>query len=199
MPPTVVLASGSEIRARLLRAAGLDVAIDPARIDEESLRRAMDAEGLSSRDQADALAETKARRVANRHPDALVIGSDQILDLDGEILGKPADTVELEAQMRRLMGRTHRLLTAAVAVEGGEPVWRHVSEVRLTMRPLSDAFLSAYLERNADSLKSSLGGYKLEEEGIRLFTRIDGDYHAGLGLPLLPLVSWLADRGVIDT
>lgn len=193
----IILASASAIRAALLGNAGLRLTTAVARVDEESLRQAMTAEGASPRDQADALAELKAARIAGRNPEAVVIGCDQVLDLDGQVLGKPETIDAARAQLTRLRGRSHKLHSAVVLYEGNRPVWRHVEEVRLTMRAFSDDYLDDYLQRNGAGLLDSVGGYKLEEEGVRLFSEVRGDYFTVLGLPLLPLLNYLAQRGMI--
>ncbi len=198
MNTSIVLASGSDIRRKLLENAGVDVDVAPARVDEVAVRDAMLSEAAKPRDIADALAELKAAKVSARHPQALVIGCDQVLEFDGGILGKPVTRDDAVAQLRMLRGGTHRLLSAAVIVEAGEPRWRHVGTVRLTMRAFSDAYLERYLARNWESIRHSVGGYKLEEEGVRLFSQIEGDYFTVLGLPLLELLSYLALRGVIE-
>ena len=198
-PRNIVLASGSEARAGLLRNAGLDPEIRPARIDEEAVRAGLGAEGVSPRDLADTLAEMKARKISEKHPDALVIGCDQILECHREVFAKPANIDDARDQLRRLRATTHRLLSAAVVVESGQPMWRHVGEVRLTMRDVSDDYLDDYLARNWQSVRDTVGCYKLEEEGVRLFSRIEGDYFNVLGLPLIELLTWLGIRGDIAT
>lgn len=194
----LILASQSKIRAELLRSAGLALTCHAARIDEEAIRAALEAEGANPRDQADALAEMKAQKVASRFPQAVVIGCDQVLDFKGKVFGKPADVDAARAQLEALSGKTHKLLSAVVLYEKGKPVWRHVGEVRLTMREISPAYLDAYMLRNGDNILDSVGGYKLESEGVRLFSQVDGDYFNVLGLPLLPLLSYLGQRGMID-
>ncbi len=193
----VVLASGSEIRRRLLENAGVTFETRPAKVDEEAIRDALVAEGAAARDIADALAEAKARKTAAREADALVIGCDQVLEFEGRLLSKPASPEEGAAQLAALNGREHRLYSAAVICEGGQPVWRHVGEVRLQMRQVSQAWLDDYLSRNWQSVRHSVGCYKLEEEGVRLFSRIEGDYFNVLGLPLLELLGYLMIRGVL--
>lgn len=195
----LILASGSPVRAALLRNAGLSFEIRPARIDEPALRAALEAEGAGPRDLADALAEMKARKLSEKERDALVIGCDQILECGGRVFAKPAAAEDARRQLLALRGRTHRLLSAAAVCIAGQPVWRHVGEVRLTMRDFSDAYLDAYLARNWDSIRDTVGCYKLEEEGVRLFSRIDGDYFNVLGLPLIELLTWLGVRGDIAT
>ncbi|PPB82661.1 septum formation protein [Albidovulum inexpectatum] len=193
----LVLASGSAIRAQLLRNAGLAIETHPAHIDEEAIRAALQHENATPRDIADALAELKARKISDKFPGALVLGCDQVLDLDGQVLSKPEDPEDARAQLLALRGRTHRLLSAAVVARDGTPIWRHVGQVRLTMRDFSDAYLDDYLARNWQSIRDSVGCYKLEEEGVRLFSRIDGDYFTVLGLPLIELLTWLSVRGDI--
>lgn len=197
MTPRLILASQSPIRARLLAQAGVTVDALPARIDEDAIRIALEAERATPRDIADTLAEMKARKLAERNPDAVVIGCDQVLEFRKTVYGKPETPAQARAQLCALRGQTHRLLSAVVVYDRAEPVWRHVGEVRLTMRDFSDAFLDDYLSRNWESLRESVGGYKLEEEGVRLFTAVEGDYFTVLGLPLLPLLAWLGQRGYI--
>lgn len=193
----LILASGSSIRQEMLRNAGVDFRIATARVDEDAIRAALLAEGAKPWDVADALAEAKARKVAGKEPGAMVIGCDQVLDFKGEIISKPRDKQELRAQLERLSGQRHRLLSAAVIYENSEPVWRHVGVVRLEMRELSPAYLDEYIDRHAEELMHSVGGYQLESEGVRLFAKVEGDYFTVLGLPLIALLGYLTARGVI--
>lgn len=195
----LILASASEIRLRLLLAAGLEVRSIPARIDEAAILAALHAEGASPRDIADTLAEMKARKLADRHPADLILGCDQVLDFDGQPWAKPDSPEQAHHQLRALRGQTHRLQSAVVAYEGGKPVWRHVAEAQLTMHDFSDAYLQDYISRNWRSIRHAVGCYKLEEEGVRLFSDVKGDYFTILGLPLLPLLAWLRIKGVIPT
>ncbi len=194
----IILASASEIRQTLLRNAGVDFSVVPARVDEDALRDGMLAEGASARDIADALAEMKAQKISAKHPAALVIGCDQVLTLQGELLTKPESREMARDQLLALRGKRHELLSAAVICENGKPVWRHVGVVRLMMRQFSESYLDAYLDRNWDSIRYSVGSYKLEEEGVRLFQQVQGDYFTVLGLPLLELLSYLTLRGKLD-
>lgn len=193
----LILASASETRLKLLQAAGVRAEALPARIDEEAIRLSLEAEAAKPRDIADTLAEMKARKLAEKHPDALVLGCDQVLAFEGKVLGKPETPDQARDHLRALRGQTHTLISAVVAYEKAEPVWRHVSEARLTMGRFSDDFLDDYIARNWDSIRHSVGGYKLEEEGVRLFIDIRGDHFTILGLPLLPLLAWMGNRGFI--
>ncbi len=193
----IILASCSITRAELLRRAGLKFGVEAAKIDERAIKQSFLAEGLSPREISDGLAEAKARRVAARHPDALVLGCDQVQEFDGNLISKSENKYQALDQLKSMRGRHHSLYSAAVFYEGAQPVWRHIGHVRLSMRDVSDAYLEDYLARNWDSVSGCVGNYKLEEEGVRLFTKIEGDYFNVLGLPLLEILSYLILRGTL--
>lgn len=195
----IILASGSEIRAQMLRDAGLEFRVLPARIDEAAIKASLLAENAPPRDVADVLAALKAQRVAGKNPDGLVIGADQVLELDGTIFSKPADLQESKAQLRALAGKTHTLHSAAVIHHGQRPIWRHISRVDLTMRDISEAFLDRYIEQAGPEILHSVGAFQIEAAGIRLFSKINGPYHAILGLPLIEMLNFLHSAGHIQS
>jgi septum formation protein len=199
MSQRIILASGSHIRQQLLRNAGLDFDVVKPRVDEESAKAALLEEGALPRDVADALAELKASRVSSQSDNALVIGCDQVLALKDRIFSKPESRDHARTQLQELRNDRHSLLSAVVVYEGGKPIWRHVGEARLRMRDFSDAYLDDYLDRNWESVRHAVGAYKLEEEGVRLFSRIEGDYFHVLGLPLIELLSYLTLRGTLPS
>ncbi|WP_417242149.1 Maf family protein [Celeribacter sp.] len=196
-PKRIILASGSTIRRQLLQNAGVAIDIEVARIDEETIKDALVGEGAHPRDIADALAEGKARKISLRYPEAMVIGCDQVLSFKGRLVSKCATADEARNLLGQMQGERHRLLSATVIYEDGEPKWRHVGEVRMEMRPLTAAYLDDYIDRNWHSVRDAVGCYKLEEEGVRLFSSIEGEYFNVLGLPLLALLSHLVDRKMI--
>ena len=192
----LVLASTSSARREMLTAAGVPFEAVAPRVDEESAKESFRARGLEARDLADALAELKAIRVSASRPGDVVLGCDQTLELDdGTMLDKPGDDVA--SQLRILSGRTHRLFSAVVAVENGQPVWRHIDKAVLTIRPLSKSFIQDYVAHEGDAVSGCVGSYRIEGLGAQLFTRIDGSHFTILGLPLLPLLDWLRVRGVL--
>ena len=195
MPNRFILASASTIRAQLLRGAGLAVEVIPALIDEAAVRAALEAESASPRDLADTLAELKALKISRRHPEHLVIGADQVLDLGGAVFGKPETPASAIAQLTALSGRTHHLLSAMVVCQGAVPLWRHVGQVRLTMHPLPADEIERYVAAHWQSIRHAVGCYKLEEHGARFFSAIEGDYFTVLGLPLIEFLTWLRARG----
>ncbi|MGR3616107.1 MAG: Maf family protein [Paracoccaceae bacterium] len=197
MSAELVLASGSTIRAQMLRQANVPFTVQLARVDEQTVKQALLAEEAPPRDIADALAELKARKISDKLPGLLVLGCDQVLDFEGTLLSKPNSPAEAIEQIRSMRGKRHMLLSAAVICKDGQPIWRHVGVVRLRMRMVSDAYVQDYVTRNWESIRHSVGGYKLEEEGVRLFSGIDGDYFNVLGMPLIELLNYLALQGVI--
>jgi len=190
----LTLASGSTVRATLLRNAGVEIEVKPARIDEDAITESLVAEGATPHDIADTLAEHKALRAANRNPEALVLGCDQLLECDGKLYQKPANPEDALRQLQALRGRTHKLHTGAVLYAQGEPVWRHIATPRLTMRDTSDAYLQTYVSQHWDDIRHCVGCYQIEGPGVRLFSKIEGDLFAIQGLPLLELLSVLTQR-----
>jgi septum formation protein len=193
----IVLASSSAARASLLRAAGVSFTIEPAAIDEAAIKREARRGGESAIGAAVILATEKARIVSERDPDSLVIGADQLLASGAAWLDKPRDLGEAREQLLGLRGGTHVLATAVCVAQQGIPVWRATSTPELTMRRFSEEFLDEYLAAEGEALLGSVGAYRLEGRGVQLFSRIEGDYFAILGLPLIELLGFLRERRLL--
>ncbi len=192
--PPLILASGSAARRDLLTAAGLRFRVQPATVDEAAIRASMRAAGEGG-GAALALASAKARQVAD--PSAIVIGADQMLLCDGRWFDKPPDMAAARAQLWALRGRRHELVTAVACWRAGREVWRHEARPTLTMRRFYEAFLDAYLAAEGDACLASVGAYRVEGPGLQLFERIDGEHAAVLGLPMLALLAFLRESGVL--
>jgi septum formation protein len=192
----LILASGSQTRATLLRNAGMAFSVHPAAIDERAVEAPLIARGATPKEVAAALAEAKALAVSRAHP-GLVIGADQTLDLDGRQWHKPRSLAEAADQISALAGRTHALHSALAVARDGALTWRHIESARLAMRPLTADEIAAYLAEAGDAALTSVGAYQIEGPGIRLFERIDGDHFTILGLPLLPLLAYLRGEGAL--
>jgi len=193
----LLLASKSEARRRMLEAAGVAFETVEADLDEAAAKAGLEAAGFDARGVAEELAQLKALSV-EAPADAMVLGADQTLELeDGSMLSKPESRADAFAQLRTMSGRTHVLHSAAVAVAGGETLFWRSETAELTMRPLSDAFIHRYLDLEYEAIRWSVGGYRIEGSGVQLFERIEGSHFAILGLPLLPLLAFFRERGLI--
>ena len=197
--PPLILASASRSRATVLRQAGLTAQSEPAQVDEAEVKAGLKAEGASARQIAETLAELKAQKVSRRWPGAVVVGADQILECENVWFDKPIDLDQAAGHLRSLSGKTHRLISAICVVRDGVRLWHHIAEAHLTMRPLSEGFIADYLAAVGPAALTSVGAYQLEGLGAQLFTRVEGDYFTILGLPLLPLMDFLRNHGVIAT
>ncbi len=195
----LVLASGSATRRTMLERAGLTIAVDPPEVDEGAIKFDCRAHRLTAADAAAKLAIAKARAVSPRHPGVIVLGADQMLECDGEWFDKADDRAAAARQIGKLSGRTHRLFSAAAAVRDGAVVWQAVESAELSVRPLSAEFIATYLDLIGDAALSSVGGYQVEGPGIQLFDAIRGEHSTILGLPLIPLLSFLRGQGVIPS
>ena len=193
----LILASSSKSRADLLLSAGLDFTIEPVAVDEESLRAAGLKEGVSTTDMASALAEAKASRVSMSHPGALVIGGDQILECEGKWLGKPKDQAQAKERLKFLSGRKHQLVTAGVVYKDSARIWHYCSRPEIEVSKLSDEAIDQYLDAIGDAAFETPGVYQIEKLGAQILSKIDGCPYAVLGLPLLELLGFLREHGLV--
>lgn len=194
----LLLASGSAIRRKVLTDAGVAFRVQKPAVDEEAVKAELRTRGLKPAEQALALAEAKALSVSRAH-EGFVLGCDQMLALGDEAFDKPPNRDAARAQLMKLRGQTHHLLCAAVIAQGGAVVWRCLETPALTMRAFSDAFLDDYLDRAGGAVLATVGGYEFEGLGAQLFEKVEGDYFAVLGVPLLPLLAFLRAHGLAAT
>ena len=195
---TLVLASGSASRKRLLTAAGVSFLADPADLDEVALTRGLVERGADVVKVACELAGQKALSVSRRHPGKLVLGADSVIAFGGAFLSKCASLEEARALLHKLSSKEHLLVSAAALARDGDLLWTHASPARMTMRSLSHKFLDGYLAQEGSAILSSVGCYHYEGRGAQLFDKVDGDYFSVLGLPLLPVLAELRREGVLE-
>ena len=195
----LLLASASMTRRRLLENAGFEIAMCAAPVDEQAIRGSCAEEDIAAGDVAIILAEMKARAALSRAiaaPGQLLIAADQILEIEGEMLGKPADHAAAAHQLMRLQGKTHRLHNAAVIMRDGVRIWHHLAVNDMVMRPLSEVEIETYLDHLGEAALWSPGSYQIESIGMHLFTRMDGCHYTILGLPLLEITGFLREHGL---
>ena len=196
MGEQIILASKSAARRAVLTGAGVPFEVAVAGVDEDAVKTAMLAQGATPRDVADALAEIKAVKISAGRP-GFVIGSDQTLEFEGQLYDK-AETLEAAAErLKTMRGKPHKLHSAVVVAKDGAPIWREIVSATLTMRDFSDEFLASYLELEGEEALGSVGCYRLEGPGAQLFSKIEGDYFAILGLPLMGLLDLFHRHGVL--
>lgn len=194
-PSPLLLASTSRGRRALLEAAAIPVDAEASGIDERAIEAGLAAP--EPREVAARLARDKAMAVAARHPDRIVLGADQVLDLDGVPIPKPESAAAARLQIARLAGRTHLLHAAAALARNGAIVWEDLESASLGMRPLADVAIARYVAAAGDAATRSAGGYEIEALGIHLFDRIEGEHSVILGLPMLPLLAALRGMGLL--
>jgi septum formation protein len=199
-PVKIILASGSRFRRQMLEQAGLKIHVVAADIDETKIKNTLleDNPDMDACEVAEFLARAKALKVSATHPRDIIIGADQVLVCGGEIFSKPASVAAARTQLLALRGLSHALPTAVVLAQAGQVIWAHVDEPELTMRSFSESFLDAYLSAEQGAVTETVGGYAVEGRGSQLFEAIEGDYFSIIGLPLLPLLSALRSRGLLQ-
>ena len=193
----IILASKSQIRSELLLKAGLKFTAIDANIDEKEVKSSYINKGYSARDLADSLAAMKAKKLSCKYLDRLVIGCDQIMECNGQILSKANNPTDLADQLKFLRSKSHTLYSACVVYFANKAEWRFIGSATITMRNLSDEYISKYVDDNWDEVKHCVGGYKIENSGISFLSKINGDYFSILGLPIIQLLDYLVNRGVL--
>ena len=199
MKQKIILASESKIRRKLLLQAEVNFQSIAAKTDEDTIKESLKNEDAKPKDISDALAEYKAIRVANNFPTDIVIGCDQILVCNNEIISKARTLNEAKETLKLLRGKSHQLLSSVVIYDNNKPVWRTTSRAQLFMRDFTDEYLEYYIQTSGTDILSSVGCYLLENNGVNLFNRIQGDYFTVLGFPLLEVLDFLRKRELIKT
>ncbi|WP_420861787.1 Maf family protein [Algirhabdus cladophorae] len=196
----LVLASGSSIRAKMLENAGLRFEIAPVKIDESSIKASLQSEDAHPRDIADTLAELKAQKAAQKHVgDALVLGCDQVLEHQGQLLSKPKTPQDAIDQLKKMSGGMHTLYSSAVLYRDLKPIWRKTNVAQMYVRQLSEDFVENYVAENWSEIQYCVGCYQIENQGVQLFSQIKGDHFTIMGLPLLDLLGYLRTTGWMNT
>jgi septum formation protein len=195
----LILASASSGRRTMLENAGVAFTVEAASIDEDAVKQSLKVENAAVEHAAETLAELKARRISARHPGALVLGADSMLECEGCWYDKAVSVAEAREHLLSMRGKTHRLVTSAVLVRDEVRIWHHTAVAAMTMRIFSDAWLDGYLARIGERACASVGCYQVEGEGLQLFSRIDGDYYAIVGLPMVAVLDQLRIQGVLAT
>ena len=195
--PPFILASSSTSRRVMLEAAGVTFTAVASDVDEDAIKEKLVAEGADGPTLAHTLAEAKAFAVSKTHPDALVLGADQILACEGRFFSKAIDGDEARATLLSLRGQTHELISAAVMAKDSHTLWRRTDMARLTMREFSEAFLHDYLTAEMPDILGSVGCYRIEGRGAQLFSEVKGDQFCIRGLPLFPVLQALRDLGAL--
>ena len=180
---SLILASSSAIRRQMLRAAGLEFEVEPSNVDEDAIKAK--------------LAAAKAESISAARPVDWVIGSDSVVAVDGRIFGKPRDREEAAEHLRFFSGKEMKLTSAVALARGARMGWHHIETARLEVRPLSDAFIADYLDAEWPEVGYTVGVFRLEARGVQLFSSFQGDHFTIFGMPLIPLLGALRDRGVL--
>ena len=198
MNKKIILASGSKIRQKILSSAGVTFLSDPANIDENTIKVSLDKNKNSHEQIAQTLSDFKGLNRINIWPNDLIISCDQILSFNGEIFSKPKNKEIAMDQIKKLRGSKHLLITASTIIEDSEIIWRDVSKAEMFMRELSDNQVFNYIEKIGIECTKSVGGYMIENEGIKLFNKINGDYFTILGIPLTKIINFLFEKDFIN-
>ena len=194
----IILASKSQYRAELLTNAGVAFSAESANIDEREVEAPLIEAEMGGADVAEVLAIAKAMDVSGRNPDAYVIGSDQTLSFEGELLHKPKDMAEARQRLLDLSGKSHELNSSVAIIRNGENIWTYTETSIITFRQLDPGFVGRHVAEVGDKILSSVGAYQIEGKGVQLFEKIKGDFFSIMGLPLLSLLAELRRLELLD-
>ena len=197
MKPRIVLASSSQIRSRLLNNAGIQHDVQKAVIDEEAVKASLESQGVSPRNIVDALADIKAKKIANQFSDAFTIGCDQIIVFQNKIFSKPKTKADMTLQIETMKGQSHEVLSAAVIYQGNLPIWRYIAQTKVTLRVLPSKYIKTYVDEHWETTRNCVGCYEVEKNGAKIIKNIEGDFFNILGMPLLEILDFLEIHGIL--
>tara|TARA_B100001540_G_scaffold119936_1_gene107239 strand:+ start:331 stop:933 length:603 start_codon:yes stop_codon:yes gene_type:complete len=187
----IVLASKSKVRKQILYNNGINCIVEPANIDEDSIKESLLKEGATPEIVAKNLAELKANKISNKKNEELILGADSIINLDGKIISKPSSRKEAMEILIKLNGRKHQLISSVCISKNGSMIWNHTEKAELTMKKMEKIDLEKYLSKISDENLYSYNVYQIEGEGRNLFLKIDGDENSIMGLPIKKLKEYL--------
>ena len=189
----LILASKSKVRKKILDDNDIISSVEPSNLDEDVVKESLLKEKASPELISISLAELKANKVSQKKNDALVLGADSVIDLDGELISKPGNREEAMKILRKLNGKSHNLISSVCISKNGSMIWKHTDKATLTMKNMTENDLKDYLAKISDDKLFAYNVYQIEGEGRKLFSSIEGDENTIMGLPIMKIKEYLSN------